>query len=538
MKGWASLVGCCGVAIALATGAAAQDARERTLVVAVPGTPASLDGEQALTSEGEMMMANVHGGDLFAYKIIEIPNDPADSVDLKSTDDRGVTGLLADVLADERRRQDRDRQAQAGVKSPYGNEFDADDYVWSWARRFAVKGVGKFMADVLGIDGPDSVEKVDQHTVPDPPARHDPDLLQDSGPELLRRAVRCGRGEEARDRRRSLGQGVAAHPFRGLRPLPGPAVVPGVETVLVKNPNWQGQSAALFRAHHPQGGARIRARAWHCSKAGQIDIAWGLNERELREVKSDAKLQVVRAQSNKQLYLGLVTDKPPFDNKTLRQAMAWATPYDDIIDKVYFGNARRMTSTVPDIYAGYVSTYALPDRPREGEAADDRGGLPGRLRRHADLQRRPARVRGDGGPGQEQLGAGGRQGRPPGAAHGGLGRAEVWQEAAGLRRERAVALERRSRLLVLGLSRQWPNNFINGVDYNNPEYNKLLEQVMRMMDSPEREQIAKQLQEIAADEVPWVQVAWFDWTVASKKDLTGFLWTPDNQIRFAYVRRQ
>jgi peptide/nickel transport system substrate-binding protein len=83
-----------------------------------------------------------------------------------------------------------------------------------------------------------------------------------------------------------------------------------------------------------------------------------------------------------------------------------------------------------------------------------------------------------------------------------------------------------------------PDNFINGVNYNNPEYNERLEQVMRMMDSPERQEIAQQLQEIVADEVPWVQVAWFDWTVASKKDLTGFLWTPDNQIRFAYIRRQ
>jgi hypothetical protein len=35
-------------------------------------------------------------GDLFAYKIIEIPNNPADTVNLRSTDDRAVTGLFAD----------------------------------------------------------------------------------------------------------------------------------------------------------------------------------------------------------------------------------------------------------------------------------------------------------------------------------------------------------------------------------------------------------------------------------------------------------
>jgi ABC-type transport system substrate-binding protein len=46
------------------------------------------------------------------------------------------------------------------------------------------------------------------------------------------------------------------------------------------------------------------------------------------------------------------------------------------------------------------------------------------------------------------------------------------------------------------------------------------------------------LQEIVADEVPWVQIAWFDWTVAAKKNLDGFVWTPDNQIRFAFLKRQ
>ena len=61
---------------------------------------------------------------------------------------------------------------------------------------------------------------------------------------------------------------------------------------------------------------------------------------------------------------------------------------------------------------------------------------------------------------------------------------------------------------------------------------------MRMLDSPERVAITTKLQEIAADDVPWIQVAWFDWTVAAKKNLTDFLWTPDNQFRFYYVRRQ
>ena len=64
--------------------ASAQSARETSLVVAVATTPASIDGEQAPTAEGEMVMANVHGGDLFAYKTREDAQYHVEEVDLKS----------------------------------------------------------------------------------------------------------------------------------------------------------------------------------------------------------------------------------------------------------------------------------------------------------------------------------------------------------------------------------------------------------------------------------------------------------------------
>ena len=53
-------------AIGMMTLATPGGAADTALVMAIQGTPAAIDGEQALTSEGEMMMANVHGGDLFS----------------------------------------------------------------------------------------------------------------------------------------------------------------------------------------------------------------------------------------------------------------------------------------------------------------------------------------------------------------------------------------------------------------------------------------------------------------------------------------
>ena len=75
------------VGFVFAGAAAPSLAADDTLVMAIQGTPASVDGEQALTSEGEMMMANVHGGDLFGYKVVKGSGGAPDSVDLKSTGD-------------------------------------------------------------------------------------------------------------------------------------------------------------------------------------------------------------------------------------------------------------------------------------------------------------------------------------------------------------------------------------------------------------------------------------------------------------------
>ena len=137
-------------------GASDQSAKAQTLVVAVPGTPASLDGEQALTSEGEMMMANIHAGDLFMYKVMDVADLPTMTVDLRSTDDRGVNGLVAESWETSADGKSVTVKLKQGMKSPYGNEITAEDYKWAWQRRFAVKGVGKFIGDVVGISGPDS----------------------------------------------------------------------------------------------------------------------------------------------------------------------------------------------------------------------------------------------------------------------------------------------------------------------------------------------------------------------------------------------
>lgn len=532
---FAGLIAGIAATVGIAAFPGASDAVADTLVMAIQGTPASIDGEQALTSEGEMMMANVHGGDLFSYKVIKGQGN-AESVDLRSTGDQGVDGLVAESWTMSPDGTEVTVKLKAGMKSSAGNPITAADYRWAWERRFEVKAVGKFMADVLGIDSPDSIQVVDDSTV----------KIKLRGPtpifyKILAQNYYGGPFDSVEAKKHATAEDPWAKEWlrthsAGFGPYQVERVVPGVETVLVLNPNWTGtkpQFDKVILKAVPDSSARLALL-----KAGQVDIAWGLNERELQQIEGDANLQVVRAASNKQLYVGLGTDKPPFDNKKVRQALAWATPYQDIIDKVYYGHARRMTSIVPDIYAGYTPTYAYEYDLAKAKSLLSDAGFPDGF--DVSLAYNAAQKESEEmsillKSSWEQIGVRVTLQALPTA---------VWAEQ-----------KYGKKLQVFAENEQWPwsgdpgysswvylgngaDNFINAVNFNNAEYNQLLEKAMRMLDSPEREAITKKLQEIVAEEVPWIQVAWFDWTVAAKKDLTGFVWTPDNQIRFMHLKRQ
>ena len=520
---------------AAATPASADDARRHTLVVAVATTPASIDGEQAPTAEGEMMMANIHGGDLFAFKVKENPEYHVREVDLKSVGDAGVVGRLAESWTVEDSGKTYTIHLKHGINSPYGHEFTAADYHWSWARRFAMKSVGAFMAAVLGIDGPDSIEVVDPYTV----------RVHLRGPspiffKVLGQNYYGGPFDATEAKKHATADDPWAKAWLrthsdGFGPYQVERLTPGSETILTANPNWTGAPLYFTRIilkAVPSSSARLALL-----KAGQVDIAWDLSERELREVAEVPSLKVVRDPSNKQLYIGPSTDIGPTKNVKVRQALAYATPYHDIIAKIFYGRARRMTSIVPDIYAGYENTYHYQTDLAKAKALLAEAGMPNgfpiTLSYNAsapEAEEMAVLVKSS----WDQIGVQTTlQALPTG----------VYAEQKG-----------NKKLAAFAENQQWPwtgdpgysswvyladgpHNILNGVNFNDPAYNALLEKAMRMLDSPERKALTDKAQEMVAEMVPWIQVAWFEWSVATRKTIDGFVWTPDNQLRFAPLAR-
>jgi len=72
-------------------------------------------------------------------------------------------------------------------------------------------------------------------------------------------------------------------------------------------------------------------------------VSYDLPNKDFVELKDGGKLNIVSMPySNGIQYLGMNVAKPPFNNPKVRQAVAYAVPYQKIMDAVLFGLAKPM----------------------------------------------------------------------------------------------------------------------------------------------------------------------------------------------------
>lgn len=82
-------------------------------------------------------------------------------------------------------------------------------------------------------------------------------------------------------------------------------------------------------------------------KTGAIDIAEELGANSLKSLKGAPGIKIVNVPSANQALIGFNVTEFPFNNEKLRQAVAYATPYQQIVSKVLGGNARVSKGIVP-----------------------------------------------------------------------------------------------------------------------------------------------------------------------------------------------
>src|SRR5450432_2199806 len=122
----------------------------------------------------------------------------------------------------------------------------------------------------------------------------------------------------------------------------------GTEVVYERNEDWKGGALPkikriIWRMVPSSGNRRALL------ERGDADISYDLPNKDFVELKNAGKLSIISTPySNGVQYLGMNVKNPPFDNPKVRQAVAYALPYQKIMDAVLFGLSKPMFGAPAD----------------------------------------------------------------------------------------------------------------------------------------------------------------------------------------------
>lgn len=144
----------------------------------------------------------------------------------------------------------------------------------------------------------------------------------------------------------------------GNGPLKLDSYLPGDTITLVANEAYWGEQPAfttviLKIVPDPTQRAQLLMN-------GDVDFATLIPANNLEEMRSNADIKVLSIPRNNVVMLEMNGTQAPFDNKLVRQAFAYAAPYDLVVQQVYKGEAQVAKSLVPTgmpTYDGTLSPY-------------------------------------------------------------------------------------------------------------------------------------------------------------------------------------
>lgn len=237
-----------------------------------------------------------------------------------------------------------------GVTSNWGNELTAHSVKWGFDRAFALGNVASWRwGQVAGIPNADAVEVLDEHTVgytlraPNP---HFPAFLFFATPVLVD-------AEEASRHASSADPWAAEWLSRNVAGFGSHALVEHTETRLrlqARPEYWDGEV--------PVGEITLERVASRAEALRMLDepdpvMVFGLRSDEILGVRNKPNVELVSSWAG-HTSLEIGYHRPPFDDIRVRQALSYATPYADVLERGFFGMARPWRSGVKTFASWYT----------------------------------------------------------------------------------------------------------------------------------------------------------------------------------------
>ncbi len=259
-----------------------------------------------------------------------------------------------------------------GVKGCNGTRFDADDVIYTMQRAKSTSGqapVGWFLSNVASFKGftpavfgdkpenieakklkDDEVKKIDQYTVQFTQSAENKLFL----PVLTIFALyifdketmeKHATEDDPWSHKYANNEGVA-----GFGPYCMTRWEKDKEFVVEANPDYYRGKADIDRVimrKVPQSSQRLVIL-----RTGQAHLVEHLTPKEYDSLKQTRGVKVVSVDGNASTYVHMNWQAKPWDNIKLREAVAYAIPYDKIMEDVFFGEALKYNGVMPAFYPG------------------------------------------------------------------------------------------------------------------------------------------------------------------------------------------
>jgi peptide/nickel transport system substrate-binding protein len=423
-------------------------------------------------------------------------------------------------------------RVRRGLKFPSGNALTAEDVKWSKDRAFAARANVAGVYSLIGLTRPEQIELLDDYTIR---------FTQDYPSALSShvQVISLYVFDSKLMKEKATASDPWARQWASQSPTNGGAynVVSqraGAEIVLEANAAFPGTPKPAIKTVRLVIVPSAANRRLQLQR-GDVDLAIGLSRRDILQLRGRSGIKVVSGPSNEFVFIAMDVTKPPFNDRRVRQALAWAIPYQAILSTVYAGDARASRSIVPldmpgSSRIGYPYVYDVKRARELLKRAGKGDGFEAEL------------VIGQGDPDQERIAI--------------LVQSALRQVGVDLKIQSldpATINDRRAKKTIqmqIASGQYWindvqyqvgtsliPGGFLNYSNYNNPRLTRLYNQSARTADQRKRLALFIQMQRILAQDVPWLMLGQPNFALPMRTNVSGWVQPVDGLFRLRYLRR-
>jgi peptide/nickel transport system substrate-binding protein len=316
--------------------ALAQDARRETLVVANEFGPNSLDIHGVGANRPAYAIAVNAYDRLMTFGRKKLPDGT------QSYDYNKLEPELAESWQVAKDGQSVVFRLRKDATFHDGSPVTARDVKWSYDRALGMGGFPQFQMRAGSLNDPKQFIAVDDHTFRVELDRRDKMAMPNMAvpvPSIYNAALarKHATSEDpwAANWLRTNTAGGGAFRVEAWRP--------GQELIYARFDKWRSgplpRLRRIVQREVPSAGNRRALLA-----RGDIDMTYELPPKDFQEMaKEGGAVRVVSTPvENALFYIGMNTARPPFNNPLVRQAVAWAIPYDRLMDIAFWGRGVKM----------------------------------------------------------------------------------------------------------------------------------------------------------------------------------------------------